>query len=184
MTLHFINARHQLSGIKDWLTDSLGTAFAASAALLPLGDTDVIITGGNRVIPEKGHLGYAPEKGVIYVTVDPDHASLRANPDQSLERMLAHELHHCSRWDGPGYGTTLGETLISEGLAGHFAQEVFNWQPEPWESVEPRFCGHMSQGHGRNGITPDMDMKSGSSVQPRYRDGWATLWGISSCRAT
>ena len=136
ITLHFINARHQLSGMKDWLTESLCTAFAASSALLPLGDTDVIVTGGKRVIPEKGHLGYAPEKGVVYVTVDPDHPSLRANPDQSLERMLAHELHHCSRWDGPGYGTKLGEALISEGLAGHFAQEVFGGQPEPWESVE------------------------------------------------
>lgn len=136
MTLHFINARHQLSDMKDWLTEISRNVFAASVALLPLGDTDVVITRGKRVIPEKGHLGYAPEKGVIYVTVDPDHPSLQANPGQSFERMLAHEFHHCSRWDGPGYGRTLGEALISEGLAGRFAQEVFDGQPEPWETVE------------------------------------------------
>lgn len=49
--------------------------------------------------------------------------------------MLAHELHHSSRWDGPGYGKTLGEALVSEGLAGHFAQEVYGAAPEPWEQL-------------------------------------------------
>jgi len=72
---------------------------------------------------------------VIYVTVDPENPVLRANPAMSLERMLAHELHHSARWDGPGYGATLGEALVSEGLAGHFAQEVFGGAPEPWESL-------------------------------------------------
>ena len=102
---------------------------------VPVQDTDVIVRAGKTVVPEKGHMGYAPEKGVIYVTVDPDHPTLQANPHQSLERMLSHELHHCARWDGPGYGATLGEALVSEGLAGHFAQEVFGGEPEPWESL-------------------------------------------------
>ncbi len=136
LTLHFMNARGQLSGLTDWLTECLNTAFVASAALLPLRDTDVIVKAGQDVIPEKGHLGYAPEQGLIHVTVDPDHPSLRDNPALSLERMLAHELHHSARWDGPGYGRTLGEALVSEGLAGHFAQEVFNGPPEPWESLQ------------------------------------------------
>jgi uncharacterized protein YjaZ len=49
--------------------------------------------------------------------------------------MLAHELHRPSRWDGPGYGETLGDALVSEGLAGHFAQEVYGGEPEPWEQL-------------------------------------------------
>lgn len=31
--------------------------------------------------------------------------------------MLGHELHHCVRWAGPGYGPTLAEAVVSEGLA-------------------------------------------------------------------
>lgn len=135
MTLHIINARHQLTGIAKWLSERLDDAFAVSAKHLPLLDTDVILRAGKAVIHEKGHLGYAPESGVIYVTVDPESPVLRANPSQSLERMLAHELHHSSRWDGPGYGKTLGEALVSEGLAGHFAQEAFGGEREPWEQL-------------------------------------------------
>lgn len=135
MTLHIINARHQLAGITKWLSERLDDAFAVSAKHLPLLDTDVIMRAGKTVIPEKGHLGYAPERGLIYVTVDPENPYLRANPSQALERMLAHELHHSSRWDGPGYGKTLGEALVSEGLAGHFAQEVYGGEREPWEQL-------------------------------------------------
>jgi uncharacterized protein YjaZ len=135
MILHFLDARGQLSELRGWLADSLNTAFYISTALLPLGDTDVVVKAGKSVIPEKGHVGYAPEPGLIYVTVDPDHSSLRTNAGRSLERMLAHELHHSSRWDGPGYGNTLGQALVSEGLAGHFAQESFEGEPELWESL-------------------------------------------------
>ena len=135
MTIHLINARQQLSGMEAWLSERLHDAFSATAKLLPLRDTDVIVMSGTDVIPEKGHLGYAPDKGLIYLTVDPSNARVRANPSQSLERMLAHELHHSSRWDGPGYGETLGDALVSEGLAGHFVQEVYEGGPEPWEQL-------------------------------------------------
>lgn len=135
MTLHIVNARHQLSGVVNWLSERLEDAFETSARHLPLLDTDVILRAGKAVIQEKGHLGYAPERGLIYITVDPENPALRANLSQSLERMLAHELHHSSRWDGPGYGKTLGEALVSEGLAGHFAQEVYGGEREPWEQL-------------------------------------------------
>lgn len=135
MTLHIINARHQLTSISEWLSERLDDAFAVCARHLPLRDTDVILRAGKAVIQEKGHLGYAPERGLIYVTVDPENPALRTNSSQSLERMLAHELHHSSRWDGPGYGKTLGEALVSEGLAGHFAQEAYGGGREPWEQL-------------------------------------------------
>lgn len=135
MILHILNARHQLADMEEWLSDRLNEAFSVSAQHLPLQDTDVIVKAGQAVIPEKGHLGYAPEKGLIFVTVDPGNSVLRANPSQSLERMLAHELHHAARWDGPGYGKTLGEALVSEGLAGHFAQEAYGGASEPWEQL-------------------------------------------------
>lgn len=97
MTLHLVNARHQLADIEGWLSERLHGSFSASSKLLPLQDIDVIVKAGKDVIPEKGHLGYAPEKGLIHITIDPEHPMLRTNPSHSLERMLAHELHHSSR---------------------------------------------------------------------------------------
>jgi uncharacterized protein YjaZ len=44
-----------------------------------------------------------------------------------------HEAHHCMRMAKRGYGRTLGEALVSEGLAGRFVTHLFHSPPEPWE---------------------------------------------------
>src|SRR5690606_2740106 len=94
MDLHFLDARGALSQIRDWLGDSLTATHQKTVALMPLRPLDVVVQAGKHVIPEKGHVGYAPRPGVIFVTVDPDNPALRPNADASLERMFAHELHH------------------------------------------------------------------------------------------
>lgn len=133
MELHFLDARGALKHHCDWLRGSLLETHAKAAALMAIQPLDVIVQTGSWVVPEKGHMGYAPRPGVIFVTVDPDNPALQANAEASLERMFAHELHHAARWDGPGYGSSLGEALVSEGLAGHFAQELYGQPLEPWE---------------------------------------------------
>ena len=135
MELHFLDARGALTHHRDWLRGSLLETHAKAAALMAIQPLDVIVQTGSWVVPEKGHMGYAPRPSVIFVTVDPDNPALQANAEASLERMFAHELHHAARWDGPGYGSSLGEALISEGLAGHFAQELYGEPLEPWESL-------------------------------------------------
>lgn len=37
------------------------------------------------------------------------------------------------RWAGPGYGNTLGQALVSEGLAGQFARQLYGNEPEHYE---------------------------------------------------
>ncbi|AKK41993.1 DUF2268 domain-containing putative Zn-dependent protease [Escherichia coli] len=37
--------------------------------------------------------------------------------------------------DGPRYGSTLGEVIVSEGLAGHFSLELFAGEPDPREKL-------------------------------------------------
>ena len=39
------------------------------------------------------------------------------------------------RGDRPGYGRSLGEALVSEGLAGHFVQAVLGGRPDPWDAT-------------------------------------------------
>ncbi|MFF7710226.1 DUF2268 domain-containing putative Zn-dependent protease [Pseudomonas sp. NPDC007930] len=158
--LHYLDARGALAEHRAWLQARLLSTYETASALLPLGPLDVIVKAGRQVIAEKGHLGYAPEPGVIYLTVDPANPQFSANPHASLERLFAHELHHAARWDGPGYGTTLGEALVSEGLAGAFALEALGGQPEPWECLPLQTLqAHVAQaergwastdyGHGR-----------------------------------
>lgn len=135
--IHFIDARGQLSQHKSWINQVLTETFIKARNTLPLvGNVDVIVKAGPQVIPEKGHLGYTPEPGFIYITIDPYSAVFGANHNASLERMFAHELHHAARWDGPGYGSTLGEALVTEGLAGHFVSELLGGPPEIWETLD------------------------------------------------
>ena len=76
----------------------------------------------------------------MHVSLDPAHARFGEALEQHLPRTLAHELHHCARWRGPGYGRTLGEALVSEGLADRFDLEVHpGAEPYHWaRALDPR----------------------------------------------
>jgi uncharacterized protein YjaZ len=100
---------------------------------IPLRDIVVLYDANPyHVIPELGIGGYAPSANVVFISVNPSHRKFRASMDEQILRTLAHELHHCMRWRGPGYGRTLFEALITEGLADHFDIEVSGKAPPPW----------------------------------------------------
>ena len=44
-------------------------------------------------------------------------------------------MHHCARWGTVGYGETLLEAMISEGLAEHFDIEVNKTKPTMWATA-------------------------------------------------
>jgi len=136
ITLHILNAQQKLTAHREWLQATLTDTFEKARELMPVPPLDVVVKAGKFVIPEKGHTGFCPEPGVVYITVDPESPAFCQNDAHSLERMFAHELHHAARWAGPGYGSTLGEAVVSEGLAGHFSLELLGGQPEPWERLE------------------------------------------------
>ncbi|PWW11111.1 putative Zn-dependent protease DUF2268 [Pantoea sp. AG702] len=136
ITIHILNAQEKLTVHCEWLRTTLNDTFVKVTRLMPTPSVDVIVKAGKCVIPEKGHAGFCPESGVIYITVDPENPAFCKNVAHSIERMFAHELHHAARWAGPGYGSTLGEVLVSEGLAGHFSLELLGGEAEPWESLQ------------------------------------------------
>ncbi|MBC9246087.1 peptidase [Paracoccus sp. 11-3] len=89
---------------------------------------DLVVRAGSDVIPDWGVAGHTPAAGVVYLTVNPDRF------DAALTvRTLVRQMHHLIRWDGPGYGKSLGEALVSEGLAGHFVLQVLGGKPDPWD---------------------------------------------------
>jgi uncharacterized protein YjaZ len=79
-------------------------------------------------------VGRAYRQTLFSLAVDPDNPKFEPSlHDGTTRRQVAHEVHHCLRYAGPGYGRSLGEALVSEGLAGLFAGRLFNAPPEPWE---------------------------------------------------
>ena|GEM_PF-559063 len=94
------------------------------SALLPVSNIDVVVRADRLVIPETGMGGYGPSADVVYLTIDPATPNLFTGFDPEFVATLGHELHHCVRHGGPGYGGTLGEALVTEGLACHFETEL------------------------------------------------------------
>ena len=86
---------------------------------------DVLVVPGNRLIPDWDCNGYNHGPWRITITVDPTCDGHEKRPlDAQLRAMLAHELHHAMRSRSAGYGSTLGEALVTEGLAQCYEEEV------------------------------------------------------------
>lgn len=133
--LHWLEASGDLRPWRDRITEEIEIAQRAIVRILPVPAIDILVQRlAGAVIPETGTLGHAYRPSLFSLTLDPDNPHFeRALRDGGLRRTVAHEAHHCLRMAGPGYGWTLGEALVSEGLAGRFASHLFETPPEPWE---------------------------------------------------
>jgi uncharacterized protein YjaZ len=93
---------------------------------LDASDIDVyLVDAPDECIPEWGLGGSAYGPHALVLCVDPDH-EISA---QNLFSTLVHEMHHVMRWRGPGCGSSLGDRLVSEGLAVAFEEECVGAVP-------------------------------------------------------
>ena len=130
-TLHFMNARGALTPYKERVEEALLEVSNRSNLLGLKVILDIEIEAARYGgIKEIGHSGYVPRPGLMRLILDPYNDNLAQHLGESLERMIAHELHHALRWDTVGYGTTLIGALVSEGLCGRFTEELYNNAPE------------------------------------------------------
>jgi uncharacterized protein YjaZ len=108
------------------LSTTLAVTVARVQRMLPIDDVDVtLVVGTPGTIPQWGVGGYTSGPAQVSIFLDP--ANLRfaeAAMPERLSATLAHELHHAARMRGPGYGKTLGEVFVTEGLAQIFEQET------------------------------------------------------------
>ena len=94
----------------------------------------VIYPNHDLTIPKVGSGGFAPNSDWIRLAIDP------RRKDEEVENIIKniiplsvyHEMNHVARWMKPGYGTSLMEVIISEGLAIVFAEENWNLFVAPW----------------------------------------------------
>lgn len=96
-------------------------AVSWACSRISLSDVSVVIYRDPMgVIPETGVGGFSPSSHVATIAVDPANPLFTGSMSTEVPATIVHELHHCSRWTQPGYGRTLLEALVSEGLAQHF----------------------------------------------------------------
>ena len=133
--LHWLEAEGDLGPWRDRITQEIEATRMAVSRHLPPPALDVLVQRlPGMVIREIGLVGHAYRHSLFALQCDPDNENFAASlVNGALRRQVAHEVHHCLRMRGPGYGRKLGEALVSEGLAGHFVKLLFGNPPEPWE---------------------------------------------------
>ncbi|VVO31923.1 DUF2268 domain-containing putative Zn-dependent protease [Pseudomonas fluorescens] len=137
--LHWLEAEGDLEPLRQPITHACDSAHQSISTLMAPPRLDILIQRlAGQVIPELGLLGQAHRSSLFSLTIDPDNVHFaNALDDGSLKRQVMHEVHHCMRMAGPGYGHTLGEALVSEGLAGQFVRLLLGTEAEPWERAVP-----------------------------------------------
>jgi len=137
---HIVNSHGHLNGYVGQIEAATMDAKRRAESAVKQVTLDVVIqVWPGRVIPHIGHSGYSPTSTMMQLTFDPANPNFKAHLGETLSRTVAHEFHHCLRSAGPGYGTTVGEALISEGLACLFAHQLYGNKPEDWEKLPADF---------------------------------------------
>jgi uncharacterized protein YjaZ len=129
VALHVLDADGQLEPIRDSISRAFHAALVAIRKHLAVDTVDVVVRSGERVIPDIGMVGFCRSVREVSLTVNPASPAAALDFDRNFTSTLAHELHHAMRRRGPGYGTTLWEALVTEGLACQFEAQVVGRLP-------------------------------------------------------
>lgn len=106
--------------------------------LLPVTAVNVtVFADARRTIPGYGVGGYTPNANTMELYIDPAYSGLDTVLARRLAQTVAHEAHHAVRQRGPGYGRTLLEAMVTEGLADRFAAELLQLPANPWNNAFP-----------------------------------------------
>ncbi|QBX33339.1 hypothetical protein E4191_00335 [Paracoccus liaowanqingii] len=130
--LHLLNARNALTGVMPQIRATARAAVALAAGHVDLPRFDLIVRAAEQPLPDSGMVGRVTGPGVIEVTLTPG----RFQPD-ALRRLLLREMVHLLRGDRPGGIPSLGEAVVSEGLAAQFAQVVLGGEADPRDAMRP-----------------------------------------------
>lgn len=112
---------------------------AGSILKIPLVNVTVY-PNSNFTIPETGAGGYAASKDWFHIYVDATKRGSELNriiKDMTPETIY-HEMNHVARFKHTGYGSTLLEVIVTEGLATVFADEQWKGYQAPWSNYSPK----------------------------------------------
>ncbi len=137
VNLYVLRASERLNPYVKAIEKIFENTLAKVSNKIPISDIDIIVRDNPPgAIPETGEGGFAYSSSFIDISLNPEFPNfLEVVINKNLERTFAHELNHAARWSTVGYGTTLLEAMISEGLADHFEIEVTKNKPSPWDTA-------------------------------------------------
>lgn len=135
--LHWLEAAGSLAPWREVLAAEIHAGCEAADRRTTLPAVDILVQNlPQSIIPELGLGAHAHRPSCFSLSLDPHHPRFADSlAGGAVQRLVAHELHHCLRMAAIGWNHTLGDALVSEGLAGHFVQECLETPPEIWETA-------------------------------------------------
>jgi hypothetical protein len=138
ITFHILQSNGILVGpLRVRLEAALRRAEKACSTKLKLADIDIVVMNAPKnVIPRIGVNGFAYDACQILLSLDHEHPHLKDHFESEIVSLVAHELHHSARSlaRGSSHGGTYGGSLVAEGLACCFEEEI--GEPTPFYAVE------------------------------------------------
>lgn len=133
LNLHIMKASGRLEKLEKKIKVAFDNGLKDVHRKIELPSIDVVIDDDDHLaIPETGVGGSAPSAHLLYIHINPEFKEIEDILDFEIRSTVAHELHHCARWAARGYGSSLLEAVVSEGLADYFDIEVNGGEPKPW----------------------------------------------------
>ena len=112
--LHIGNSTNDLDHLITDINQAFKNASKESERLFGHHNADVfVINELYYVIPEYGFGGFTTSDRTIYININKSKKTLDIN---LLTSLIMHEMSHAYRWSAVGYGETLGEALVTEGI--------------------------------------------------------------------
>jgi hypothetical protein len=139
--LHFLEAEGSLAHWRCAIQTQAASVADRISKIVPLEfhrhPVDVVIQYlPDETIPELGFGGSCYRRGLVTINLDPGTTGFEDHLAKGVfDRTLAHELHHAMRWGACGYGQSLGEAIVSEGLADLFSEIATGVSAPPWSNA-------------------------------------------------
>lgn len=136
VNIHILEASGRLKPHKDLLLKTTDAVLKDIESRIQLPAVDVVLQDlSSGAIPGNPTGGDCYEPHLVRVSIDPTFKDFENRIVEDLRSTLVHEFHHSARSSTVGFGDTLREALVSEGLAGNFDIEVNGGDPKPWDVV-------------------------------------------------
>ncbi len=121
LRLHLLNADGHLTSNLAVIESAVRRAEDIARNTLNLNAVDIVCSDDPAsAIPETGMSGFAAAPQLINLFID----ASRKLDENELYYTICHELMHIKRYEGPGFGSTLLDAMIFEGLGVAFEKEV------------------------------------------------------------
>lgn len=136
VNIFVLAAGGRLEKYKDRIMKTAKESVKIIGKKIPLHDVDVVFYDNpENVIPHLGIGGYTQTPEMVLVSLNPKFKHFEKTISAEIIRTLTHELNHCMRMKAVGYGNTLFEAMVSEGLADHFELQITKKKPQAWDTI-------------------------------------------------